>query len=257
MAASSRVGRFRAMFRAVETESGGRAVAWVEPDDRPLWPASGSVTVIAMRSEPTCPRCAGPLRAPSVWSSVWACSLHGPVEPVQPLVAPSSAVLHAVSRRSAVPVWIPWPLPPGYVVTGLAHAGDDRTGPRATAVACTGPAPLGGAGEIIVVAEEPGTGLAAHLAGLAGPDPGDAASGRPPEAKVMIGGHPTALWLVHGAPADRSVYVGEAFASWLWVLLWPPDGDLLLDGSLGLLDLREVDVELDLPFGALSPRLSG
>ncbi len=213
--------------------------------------------MITMRSEPTCPRCAGALRAPTVWRSEWTCALHGEVAPVQPLVPPSAPVLHAVAHRSSVPVWLPWPLPAGYVVTGILHAGDDRAGARATAVACTGPAPLGGAGEIVVVAEAPATGLGARLAGLPGPDPGDGIGTRPPELKIAVGGHPTALWLVPGTPQDRAVYVGEALGSWLWLLLWPPDGDLLLDDSTGLMDLREVTVELDLPFGALSPRLRG
>jgi hypothetical protein len=67
---------------------------------------------------------------------------------------------------------MPWPLPVGWLFTGVAYAGDDRHGGRATAVACSGPGPLGGMGELILVAEELGVGLGARYAGVDGPDPG-------------------------------------------------------------------------------------
>ena len=64
----------------------------------------------------------------------------------------------------ALPLWCPWPLPPGWTLTGVAWAGDDRTGVRATAVACSGPAPLGGGpADLVFVAEEPGVGLGTRL----------------------------------------------------------------------------------------------
>ena len=37
--------------------------------------------------------------------------------------------------RSQVPVWLPWPLPLGWLVSGLQHAGDEHTGPVATVLA--------------------------------------------------------------------------------------------------------------------------
>ena len=40
----------------------------------------------------------------------------------------------------AMPLWCPWPLPTGWTVTGVGWVGDDRSGVRATAVACSGPA---------------------------------------------------------------------------------------------------------------------
>lgn len=48
---------------------------------------------------------------------------------------------------------------------GGASAGDERTGARATAVALAGPSPLGGPADLVLVAEEPGVGLGARLAG--------------------------------------------------------------------------------------------
>jgi hypothetical protein len=175
---------------------------------------------------------------------------------MQPVVQPTAELLHRVASSAGVPVWSPWPLPKGWLITGLAHAGDERSGARATAVACSGPAPLGGAGDLVVVAEEPGVGLGARFAGLDGPDPGAVPDGKPPEAKIHAAGHPTAMWAMQGAD-DRAVYVGEALGCWLWAVLWPESAGFLLIDEFVLTDMRELSVEVDVPFGALSPRLNG
>jgi hypothetical protein len=158
-----------------------------------------------------------------------------------------------------VPVWLPWPLPSGWLVTGAADAGDERTGGRATAVACSGPAPFGGVGELVVVAEELGVGLGARVAGLPGPDPGHGFEGVTPGARVQTAGWPTALWPLIEDPdqaRDCSVWVGEAGGAWLWLVVWPETADLLLHDGFSLVDLRDPAFRLDLPFGALSPRLA-
>lgn len=209
-----------------------------------------------MRAGPSCPRCGGELHPPGLWSSSWRCGVHGAVHPFQPVVQPTAERLQTMSRHSDVPVWLPWPLPRGWLVTGLASAGDERTGARATAVACSGPAPLGGVGELLIVAEEPGVGLGARLAGLEGPDPGRVPDLLPADAKVHAAGHPTALWALEG-PGDRAVYVGEALGCWLWAVLWPESAGFLLIDDFVLTDVREAAAGLDVPFGALSPRLAG
>ncbi len=209
-----------------------------------------------MRGEPRCPRCMVVVRPPGPWSSAWSCTRHGEVAPLQPVARPSAEVLAGVVAQAAVPVWLPWPLPTGWLVTGAAWAGDERTGARAVVTACSGPAPLGGVADLLVVAEEPGVGLGAFLAGLTGPDPGWPDPGSAPQAKVHAAGHPTSLWCVSGVP-DRAVYVGEAKADWLWVLLWPEAAGLLLAEEVSLTDLCELDRPLDPPFGALCPRLPG
>ena len=58
------------------------------------------------------------------------------------------------------------------MTAGFAGAGDERTGTRASAVALSGPNPVGGLAEMLVVAEDPGVGLGAALAGLDSVDPG-------------------------------------------------------------------------------------
>ncbi|TXJ70804.1 hypothetical protein E2C11_34880 [Streptomyces lavendulae] len=210
-----------------------------------------------MRGEPSCPRCGGRVRAPGLFADTWQCAAHGAVFPLQPVIPPSVEALGAVAQRMHVPLWMPWPLPVGWLFTGVAYAGDERSGGRASAVACSGPGPLGGPGELILVAEEMGVGLGAHYAGLDGPDPGPYMNvEKPPQTKVLAAGRPTPLWHVYRTPDDRAVFAGEALGMWLWAVMWPEPAGLLLYDELVLTDLRDVGAELDLvPCGALSPRL--
>jgi hypothetical protein len=187
-------------------------------------------------------------------SSSWDCERHGAVAPlhVWPTVGPE--VLAQAAARSVVPLWLPWPLLPGWTVTGLALAGDDRSGSRASALALSGPSPLGGPADLLLVAEEPGIGLGARYAGIESLDPGSCTEGHP-EAKVQAAGHPTALWRCHSAE-DRVAFVGEALGVWLWAVLWPPAAELVLIEHVVLHDLRdEAHSGLDLPVGAPSRRL--
>ncbi|RKN47094.1 DUF6758 family protein [Streptomyces hoynatensis] len=210
-----------------------------------------------MRGEPSCPRCGARVRAPGLFADSWQCAAHGAVHPVQPIVPPSVNALSAVVGRTQVPLWMPWPLPVGWVFTGVACAGDDRSGGRATAVACSGPSPLGGPGELVLIAEELGVGLGARYAGIDGPDPGRSLRvEEPPAAKVLAAGWPTPLWQVRDAPADRAVFAGEAMGLWLWAVTWPEESGLLMYDELVLTDLRDAGSELELvPCGALSPRI--
>ena len=163
--------------------------------------------------------------------------------------------LEGLRRGAAIPVWLPWPLPAGWLVTGFAGAGDERSGTRGCAVALSGPNPCGGLGEMLVVSEELGVGLGARLAGLAGPDPGSDFADQPPNALVRFGNHEFPLWLVD-AP-ERAAFAGEMMGNWLWLILWPDTAGVLLVEPLELRDLRDPGQDLDLPFGAPSPRLPG
>ncbi|MCA2186685.1 DUF6758 family protein [Nonomuraea cavernae] len=206
-----------------------------------------------MRAAPTCPRCFGPLHGPNVWSSAWRCDTHGDVVPYRPPWPPSAAAVEALRKSAVVPVWLPWPLPTGWLVTGFSEAGDERTGAVATVVALCGPSISAGPADLLIIAEEPGVGLGAAFAGVDGPDPGEGFDSGPPNAKIGVLGHPSPLWCVEGAP-DRAVYAGEALGNWLWAIAWPAEaGCLIALSELDLLDLREL--ELDLPFGAFSPKL--
>ncbi|MFD0430364.1 DUF6758 family protein [Streptomyces zhihengii] len=182
--------------------------------------------------------------------------MHGAVYPLQPVIPPSVEALGVVVNRAQVPVWMPWPLPVGWLFTGVAYAGDDRSGGRATAVACSGPGPLGGIGELLLVAEELGVGLGARFAGMDGPDPGPHIEvDRAPHAKVLAAGRPTPV-ARGGRPAGPGGVRGEARGLWLWAIVWPEQSGLLLYDELVLTDLRDAGAEVELlPCGALSPRL--
>jgi hypothetical protein len=201
-----------------------------------------------------CPRCGRAVHEPTAWSSAWRCDWHGEVHPLLPAFSPSREGLDGLLRTGGVPVWLPWPLPAGWLVAGFAGAGDERTGARATIVALSGPNPLGGPGDMLIVAEDPGTGLGAGLAGLDAVDPGAGFATAQPSAAASIGNRDVPLWLVDSP--GRAVFAGEAQACWLWLVLWPETAGCLLIDPIELRDLRDPWQDLDLPFGALSPRLA-
>jgi hypothetical protein len=203
-----------------------------------------------------------------VWSSAWRCDLHGEIHPLRPALRPSRDGLASLLNDAKVPVWLPWPLPLGWLVSGFAGAGDERTGARGTAVALSGPNPVGGPADLLVVAEEPGIGLGAGLAGLPGPDPGDGFTAGKPHATVRVAHHEAPLWLVESdrpvepgrlVESDQAaVFAGEVGGDWLWVLLWPSSAGVMLVEPLPLRDLRDLrdqGLDMDLPFGATSTRL--
>jgi hypothetical protein len=209
-----------------------------------------------MKGDASCPRCGRPVAPPDLTSSVWRCAIHGPVAPLWPAVAPNAKSLAATVLRASVPVWMPWPLPTGWLATGFATAGDERSGATGVAVACSGPAPLGGMGEWVIIAEEPGVGLGAWYAGVAGTDPGPPPATVAPHARIHAAGQPTSLWCVDGG-TDRAIYVGEAKGQWLWLILWPESAGVLLVEDIRLVDLRDIGWDVAVPYGALSPRLGG
>jgi hypothetical protein len=161
-------------------------------------------------------------------------------------------------QPDAVPLWCPWPLPTGWTVTGVGWVGDDRRAPLATAVTISGPAPFSaGPADIVLVAEQVGTGLGGGLAGFgavdAGPGLPDLLIGHAPDAKVRTDGHPTPLWSVPSDP-DRSVHVGEARAMWLYAITWPAAAAYLIEDGLRLHDLADT-LPGELVYGADSGRL--
>lgn len=201
------------------------------------------------------------MRPPDLMSSEWRCAACGPVPPYHVAEHIGTEIVESVTARAKdTPVWCPWPLPAGWMVTGIGWAGDDRNGTRATAVACSGPAPLGGPADILLIAEEPGVGLGNRYAGLSGPDPGPylekALDTTAAHAKVRAAGWPIPLWSVGTPVGDRSAYVGEAKGVWLYAIAWPSSAGYLLAEDLVLHDLAEW-LPGELVFGAPSPYLHG
>ncbi|MDT4993640.1 MAG: hypothetical protein QOH97_3532, partial [Actinoplanes sp.] len=158
----------------------------------------------------SCPRCAAQVRPPDLMHSDWRCDDCGVVTPFHVAQHISSEIVETVLRQPAptverMPLWCPWPLPSGWMVTGVGWAGDDKHGVRATALACSGPEPLGGGpADVVLIAEQPGVGLGTRFAGIPGLDPGyliaealaESSGHAGPHAKIKAGGHPTPLWCV-------------------------------------------------------------
>lgn len=205
---------------------------------------------------PTCPRCGRAVREPGLWSNAWQCEQHGEVRPYHPAPINPEGVAR-VAKLSGVPLWVPHPMMAAWVVTGLGWCGDDRTGAGATVICCSGPGPLTGPADLVLIAEEPGIGLGSRFAGIESSDPGDlsgAAAG-----KVHADGHPTPLWQVVDLTGrdDRVAFVGEASGIWLWAILWPSSAGLMLLEDLSLADVRTAGpaaYEM-LGYGAESPRM--
>lgn len=213
-------------------------------------------TVWHVKADPTCPRCGGPVRPPGVWASRWTCTEHGEVYPLQPVAVPSARLARQLGERSPVPLWLTWPLARGWVIGAIMHAGDDVSGIQATAVVISGPNPLGGPGDLMLVAEEMGVGLGARFAGVDGPDPGDTVK-HDPHARVEVDGRTVPLWCLD-SPSDRAAYVGQWIGQWLWAILWPQTAGVLLLEDLPLADLRSLGHEADLlPYGTPPPWLLG
>lgn len=136
-----------------------------------------------------------------------------------------------------MPLWLPDPMPLGWQFSGLAAVGDDRSRIRATVTAFRGPAPLGGDGEWLVIAEEPGIGLGSGYAGASDPEPAWPPDD-PAPARIHAFGHPTPLWAVASTFSDRCVYVGEADGVWIWMIGFPADAGYALMEGLSIGDAR-------------------
>lgn len=156
-------------------------------------------------------------------------------------------------RNAVVPIWLPWPLPPGWLVTGFAGATDALGGTCGCAVALSGPNPFGGPAEMLIISEELGLGLGARFAGLSGPDPGSDFAASPPHAFVRFSNRQFPLW--HVDAPRRAAYVGTVQGHWLWLVMFPDTAGLLMAEPLALRDLRDPGQELDLPYGERSPLL--
>lgn len=171
------------------------------------------------------------------------------------VVEPLAAVLGDAFARAAVPLWAPWPLPAGWVFTGLAHVGDG--GPDSAAVCSwSGPDPFGDPAEMLLVSEEAGAGVGSHFAGRADSYPGGGVGEGPAHARFVVEDRPLPLWVVDGCAGDRAVYAGEAAGRWIWIVLHPAEASAIMVEPFSLVDARELGTELALlPLAELSPRL--
>jgi hypothetical protein len=208
-------------------------------------------------ADPVCVRCDGPLTPPDS-SGRWTCAHHGAVEPLHPAVPAEPHHLADTASSSAVPVWLPWPPPRDWVVSGVRRTAGTGMA-RGVVLALSGPGVTERRAELLVVAEEPGVGLGAAYAGLDTTDPGPELAALPADTKVGADGHSIPMWSLPVLDGDHAVYVGEAAGCWLWAIVWPVTEWMVVHDDLRLVDLRlpehrpHVD---DVAVGALSPRLT-
>jgi hypothetical protein len=206
-----------------------------------------------------CPRCSAPLGGSSGdgAGSSWACPDHGPTAVLRrPDVASYHGFVEALSAAGDFPMYLPWPMSPGWAVSDFAVVGEGDA--QATMTCSSGTSALDGPVDVFVVSEESGTGLGARCAGTTHLDPGPEIGVGPPMVRVRIGSQSVQLWAVSTAASDleldRSVVAGEAGGRWLWVVLRPASAMLLLRDEWILRDVSGIGPPLvEMAFGGPSP----
>ena len=208
-----------------------------------------------------CPRCPAPVG--ETGDGGWACPEHGVVVPLwHPESTSYDDFAGHLGRAGAFPTYLPWPLGPGWSVTDFAVASPRTGDAKATMTCVSGTSALDGPVDVMVVSEEPGTGLGARIAGLADAagrvDPGEEVGEGPPTIKVRVGNHTVGLWPVSISSSqgewDRSVVAGEAEGRWLWLVLRPASAILLMRDDWILRDVSATGPQLvALPFGGPAP----
>jgi hypothetical protein len=197
-----------------------------------------------------CVRCSAPMLP---------CPDHGDGPALwRPQEASYDAFAEHLIAAGSFPTYLPWPMSPGWTVTDFACVADGDGRGRAALTCSSGTSELDGPVDVVVVAEEAGTGLGARCAGFRYDDPGSEIGHRPPTARVRIGRQPVNLWDVSTSSTngefDRSVVAGEAGGRWLWIVLRPASALLLLRDDWILRDVSGVGPQLvELPFGAHRP----
>jgi len=200
-----------------------------------------------------CPRCSSAVEEPR--PGTWVCPDHGETPPLwRPAEVSYDSFAEHLRASGTFPTYLPWPLSPGWLVADFAVVGADPAQARATMTGVSGTSELDGPVELVVVAEEPGTGLGARVAGTSYGDPGGDIGEGPPSFKVRIDSQVVPLWVVSTNLSvgewDRSVVAGEADGRWLWLVLRPASAMLLLRDDWILRDVSRAGPELlELPFG--------
>lgn len=204
---------------------------------------------------PGCPRCVLPLTEAD---DTWTCAAHGPTPPLwRPHESTYDAFVKHLEQAADFPTYLPWPMGPGWQVADFGVVVRPGSAPRATMGCVSGTSALDGPVDVIVVSEEPGTGVGARAARLDGPDPRDIGEG-PPVAKVRIDSGPVSMWAVSTSDSDeefdRFVLVGEAAGRWLWLVLHPASAILLLRDEWILRDASGIGAPLvEMSFGGPPP----
>jgi hypothetical protein len=202
-----------------------------------------------------CPRCSAPVTDEA---GGWTCEDHGPITPLwRPRASSYASFSEHLGIAGSFPTLLPWPMNPGWQVIDHGVVGKPGVA-RATVTGVAGSSPLDGTVEVLVVTEEPGTGLGARCAATLHSDPGTQIFGAPPTARVRLDSLSVPLWPISTSDADttldRSVFAGEARGRWLWIVLRPASAMLLLADEWILADVSSFGPQLvEVPFGGHPP----
>jgi hypothetical protein len=204
-----------------------------------------------------CPRCPTPLVPDAAGG--WTCPTHGPVAPLwRPRTATYDDFAEHLETAGRFPTYLPWPMSPGWSVSDFGVVGGRADAARATMTCCSGTSQLDGPVDLLVVAEEAGTGLGARCAGLPSDGPGTDLRDEASVAKVHLDARSVPLWAVSTSAfqheLDRSVLAGEAAGRWLWLVVRPAAAVLLLRDDWILRDVSGAGPELvEMSFGGPTP----
>lgn len=165
------------------------------------------------------------------------------------LVEPSVHRLLSYAMESAIPAWVPWPMPAGWAVSGIGHGNDD-----ASVVACSGPSLLDGLADIFVISEEPGGTLGSSALGTTYAGSHRAPDRQAADAHITVDEHRAPIWRIE-CDSDRDVFLGEAAGRWLWLVMFPDTTSLIVSDNFRLRALSDLVGELDLvPVTGLTSR---
>lgn len=201
-----------------------------------------------------CPRCQSPVTGSA---DDWSCRVHGPVPVLwRPGTVSYDAFAAHLEQAGSFPTYLPWPMVAGWRVSDFGVV-RDVGGARATVTGTSGTSLLDGPVDVLVVTEEPGTGLGGRVARLVSSDPAGVGEGSP-VAKVRVDAASVSLWQVSTSAADgefdRMVLAGETHGRWLWMVLRPASAILLLRDEWILRDVAVSGPALvEMEFGGPAP----
>lgn len=181
------------------------------------------------------------------------CDAHGPVDALLRPAGIDYQHWAELLELARMPVYLPWPLSPGWRVADFAVVPG-----RATVTMVVGESSVDGPVSAQLVAEEPGVGVGTRCSGTTDVEVLAQLGARGPATRLQVHGRSVPLWPVDGPetgdPLTDARFVGEAAGRWLWLLIRPASAAMLLQDTWLLADATGFGPEaLALPFGGDAP----
>jgi len=149
----------------------------------------------------SCVHCPAPVAEAT--DGTWSCPDHGVTRPLwRAKEASYDGFAEHLRTADGFPTYVPWPLSPGWSLTDFAAVAPVPGRATASMTCTSGTSELDGPVDVLVVAEEAGTGLGARCAGTRYTDPGFEIGERPPSARVRIGSQAVNLWDISTSSDD-------------------------------------------------------